>query len=362
MKLLNRSLLIFAVAGGILTPMNSSSEPILPPAAVPSANNSTTSTIVVPAQNQTQTMTVQPLLNGQIVRPSTFQYHRPPNSNLGKTIDPPLPIIKQPSGSEIRQETLSQLGDLQLTPEQMNIIKNIQLQRDRANAMPYTTAAKPVTRTLSINLNPGIQPPVIRLAMGMQTSIVFSDGAGNPWFIDNVVLNRSLFNDQRQETNSNKDQTNYKGTNILTLEPMTSTPYGNVSITLKGMTTPIILILTSGGKEVDVRVDTKVPGHNPDSFIAQSYRTMPSSDENLGYFLDGIPPSGSKALKVRGFPGTEAWLYQNNTYVKTTAEVQFPAFISAAKATTGMGIYKFNGKLSSVTVLSGGRAITTFLE
>lgn len=362
MKTFSKSIVIALLTTVLVT----SAEPVLPPAAVPAANNSQTSTIVVPSNsvNQTQTVTVQATSTGQVT-PINFQYRRPPNSNLGKSIDPPFPKISYPSGAEIRQETLSQIGDLQLTPEQINVIKNIQLQRDRANAMPYTNAAKPVTRTLPINLHPGTQPPVIRLAFGMQTSIVFSDAAGNPWLIDNVVLNRSLFNDQRQENNSaakTGENSDYKGTNILTIEPMTSTPYGNVSITLKGMSTPIILILATGQNEVDVRVDTKVPGHNPDAFMASSYISMPQTDSSLGYFLDGIPPTGSKALKVSGFPGTQAWFYENNTYIKTSADVQFPAFISAAKSTSGIGIYKFNGKIPSVTVLSAGRAFTTFIE
>jgi intracellular multiplication protein IcmK len=340
-------------------------EPVLPPAVVPAANNSPhTSTIVVSAQKQNmrqgQTMTVQALPSGQVINPVTFQYQRPPNSNLGKTINPPLPIVAYPTGFDIRRDTISQIGDLQLNPQQMNTIKQLQLERSRAQATPYITIAKPITRTLPINLNPGIQPPVIRLSMGMQTSIVFSDESGSPWYIDNVVLNRSLFNDQRQENQSEKSD--YKGTNILTIEPLSATPYGNVSVTLKGMATPIILILTTGQNQVDVRVDAKVPGLNPDSFATSEYISMPQTDTSLSYFLDGIPPVGAKTLRAVGFPGVEAWTYQNNTYVRTYADVQFPAYMTAAKSTTGMGIYRFSGKPPSIILLSGGKAITVFIE
>lgn len=341
-----------------------SAEPVLPPAAVPAANNSKTSTIVVPSQNQSfrqgQTLTVQALPSGQVITPVTFQYQRPPNSNLGKSILPPMPMITYPSGADLRRETINQIGDLQLNPSQMNEIKQLQLERSRAQAMPYLSAAKPVTRTLPINLNPGIEPPVIRLSMGMQSSIVFSDESGNPWYIDNVVLNRSLFNDQRLENQNEKDD--YKGTNILTIEPLSATPYGNVSITLKGMSTPIILILTTGQNQVDVRVDAKVPGMNPDSLATSTYISMPQTDSSLSYFLDGVPPVGAKNLQVVGFSNTEAWFYQNNTYVKTSADVQFPAYMAAAKSTTGMGIYRFSGKPPSIILLSGGKAITTFIE
>lgn len=339
-------------------------EPVLPPAVVPAANNSRTSTIIVADRNQNinrgQPVTVQALPSGQVITPVSFQYQRPVNSNLGKTINPPLPIIAYPTGSEIRKDTISEIGDLQLNPKQMNLIKQLQLERSRAQATPYATIAKPVTRTLPINLNPGIQPPVIRLSMGMQTSIVFSDESGSPWYIDNVVLNRTLFNDQRQ--NNQSENSDYKGTNILTIEPLSATPYGNVSITLKGLSTPIIFILTTGQNQVDVRVDAKVPGNNPDSMFTNSYISMPQTDTNLGNFLDGIPPTGAKNLRVVGYPNVEAWFFQNNTYVRTSSDVQFPAYTAAAKSTSGVGVYRFSGKPPSIILLSGGKAITTFIE
>lgn len=339
---------------------------VMPPAAVPDANNPSSSTIVVAAPTgQTGTTQVQPNRNGQIsgpavvtgVTPANFQYHRPPGSNLGREVISPLPPVIMPDGRQVRTDTIDSIGNLQLTPQQIQDLKRLQIERDRARATPYPIVADPVVRTLALDLSPGKSPPALRLSMGFQTSVVFSDGGGNPWMIESVSLNRTLFSDGQRGMGESAQPTN-----VLTLEPLSSVPYGNVTVMLKGMSTPIILILTSGQDKVDARVDAKVPGHNPDAYAAVSYISSPQRDANIGYFLDGVPPEGAKRLKVTGGMGAEAWSYQNHTYLKTAADVQFPAFLHAAKSTTGVNVFRFPNKPSSVSLLAGGRATTIFIE
>ena len=229
-------------------------------------------------------------------------------------------------------------------------------------ASPYPQVGKPVTRTIPLDLAPGRQPPMLNLSQGMQTSIVFSDGKGNPWFIENVSLNRTLFSDGMGGDSGGSPSQN--PTNILTLEPLTPAPYSNVTVKLKGMGTPVIFLLKAAKNTVDVRIDAKVPGHNPDAVVGGAVASMvnfPSSDPVLAYFLDGDPPSGARRLKVQGF-AAEAWQFDGSTYYKTTAEVQFPAYMAAARSTSGTSIYRFNGTPRSVTLLSGGRAVPTFIE
>lgn len=366
MKRIYHSLLLL---GGTAVGVAFAETVVMPPAAIPGGGNTTASTIVVAAPNgQVGTTTVQPTRNGQIsgqvvsagVTPATFQYQRPPGSNLGKQVISPMPIVNYPTGQDVRVDTLNTLGNLQLTPEQINQLKILQLEKERARAMPYPNAAEPVVRTLPLDLSPGKKPPALRLSMGMQTSVVFSDAAGNAWMIDKVSLNRTLFSDGRAE--SAGATADVRPTNVLTLEPLTAVPYGNVTVTLKGMTTPIILILTAGQNQVDARVDAKVPGHNPDAYVAASYISSPQKDEYLGYFLDGVPPTGAKRLQVSGGTSSEAWTFNGHTYLKTSADVQFPAYLHGAKSTTGVNIYRFAGKPSSVTLLAGGRATTVFIE
>ena len=279
-----------------------------------------------------------------------------PQNNLANS----SPQVVYPSPAQISESMVRELEQLQLTPEQTVRIKQLYLQRESYNATPYVAPANPITRTLAVNLEPGVAPPVIRLSRGQQSSVVFSDVNGNPWTIKRVSLNRELFTDGRQgREGASKEES---PTNVLPIEPLTPMAYGNVSVQLNGLPTPIIFTLISGQADVDVRVDAKVPGHNPDAGTTVSVTSMPTIDGDLTYFMDGTPPEEAKRLRVRGLEGTTAWVYRNNLYVRTHATAQYPAYRTAARSTSGVSVYRYVGLHDTVTLLAGGRAVTIFIE
>jgi len=279
----------------------------------------------------------------------------PPNNLGGGT-----PHVVYPSNAQIAEDMIRDLEQLQLTPEQAERIKRLYLQRETFNATPYVAPANPITRTLAVNLEPGISPPIIRLSRGQQSSIVFSDVNGNPWMIKRVSLNRQLFSDGHAEGGAaNKDE---DPSNVLSLEPLSPVVYGNVSVLLNGLATPVILTLISGQQDVDVRVDAKVPGRNPDAGSTVSVTSLPTIDGDLPYFMDGTPPQQAKRLRVRGLNGAIAWSYHNNLYLRTHATAQYPAYIAAARSTSGVSVYRYEGLHDTVTLLAGGRAVTIFIE
>ena len=95
------------------------------------------------------------------------------------------------------ERAVRQIENMQLTPEQVERLKSIYIERQQQRSMPYLNPAKPVTRTLLVNLDPGVAPPTLRLSRGQQTSLVFSDVSGQPWMIEKVSMNRQLFSDGR---------------------------------------------------------------------------------------------------------------------------------------------------------------------
>ncbi|WP_460199018.1 DotH/IcmK family type IV secretion protein (plasmid) [Xanthomonas campestris pv. passiflorae] len=307
------------------------------------------------AQQQQQQQQQQAAATGQ----QSTAVNPPPPSNLGQQVaTPPPPQIVYPAPGDIAEESLQDLEDLQLTPEQVERLKRLHIQREQGRATPYTTPPKPITRTLFINLDPGVSPPVLRLTSGQQSSIVFSDTSGQPWFIDAVSVNRGLFDDGRG-SDSGGDA---PPTNVLTLEAVTPAAYGNVTVRLRGLSTPVIFILSAAQDEVDMRVDAKVPGHNPDSVATVTTSMMPSIDDALSYFLDGVPPKDAKQLEVSGLDGVDAWLYRDNMYVRAKADAQYPAYLAAARSTSGVAVYRFAGFRSSITFLVGGQAVTIFVQ
>lgn len=287
----------------------------------------------------------------------------PPMNGLGRQVASAAQVV-YPRPEDVVNETIQDVQDSQLTPAQLELVKKLWLDREKQKATPYVSPAKPVTRTLALNLDPGVSPPIVRLSKGQQSSIVFSDYAGQPWMIQNVSINRELFSDGR-ERGAQGGQGQGGGvtpTNILTLDPATAAAYGNVTVTLRGLSTPIILILAAGQEEVDMRVDAKVPGRNPDAAASVALQNMPSIDNALTYFLDGVPPKEALRLRVTGLDGVEAWSYRQNMYVKAKADAQYPAYTNAARSTTGVAVYRYAGLQNSVTFTTGGQAVTVFIE
>ena len=128
------------------------------------------------------------------------------------------------------------------------------------------------------------------------------------------------------------------------------------------MSTPIIFTLTSGQPQMDARVDAKVEGMNPDALETVQISKYPTIDDSLTSFLDGAPPSSAKKLQVTGGKDIRAWSYNGNLYLRVKADAQYPAYLSAAKSTSGMSIYRFSGIKNSITLLAQGQAFTVFIK
>jgi intracellular multiplication protein IcmK len=284
-------------------------------------------------------------------------YTQPPASGLGQTVNISLPPPPLPAPT-VRKRVNKAFNDFeqsQLTTGQVKRLKKQNLQNSEASMSPYNSTPKPVTRTLMIDLSPGVNAPILRLSSGSLTSIVFSSLNGDPWYIENVKLNRNMFSDGANAGDTNP-------TNVLTLEPLRPIAQGNVSVMLKGLSTPVIFSLSSGQKEVDFRVDVKISGRNPDATTKVSYEErIPSIDDNVPYFLDGVPPKQAKKLRVVG-GDVEAWELNNSMYIRTNADVQYPAYYSSARSTSGLAVYRFDQIYHSVTLLQNGRAYTVMIE
>jgi len=295
------------------------------------------------------------------------QTAQPPKSGLGKEVPADqkrsgqAAEIVTPKPQEILEQALTEIEGLQLNDDQMDRIKRLYVRKERQRATPYVTPPTPVTRTLPINLEPGRTPPSLRLSRGQLSSVVFSDKSGQPWFIEDVRLNREMFSDGKGG-GQGKGEDRGKATNVLTIEPLGAAAYGNVTVTLKGLPTPVILLLSAAQQEVDLRIDAVVPGRNPDALDTVNFTSMPGIDGSLTSFLDGVPPKAAKSMRVTGLPDTEAWTYQDSLYVRTDADAQYPAYYSAARSTTGKAVYRFAAGQSNVTLLANGRAVTIFIE
>lgn len=270
-----------------------------------------------------------------------------------------------------KQKKVDQLKELVLEPGQVRDVKEILLQQQRATISPYSSVATPATRSLNVKFSPGVIPPVIRLSANMLTTIVFTDAAGNPWNINNVSMNRVLFSDGLLPSNAAQPQENpadnpeRSGKNILSLEPLNPVAYGNVAITLDGLDTPVIFILSTGQTEVDLRVDARIPGLNPHrvakSAFTASNTTTHSLDDTTLLFVDGSPPQDAVSLKTSSRE-IDAWLFNDEVVIRTDAQVIYPAFKSSVTSASGMTVYRFEKEVKAFTVSKGTSSKNIFIE
>jgi intracellular multiplication protein IcmK len=298
-------------------------------------------------------------------RPSPSASTAEPKSGLGKQSRSPDAAPTQqpmPSTKQLVEQSISDIEASQLTEAQYARVKRLFLNRERQKATPYLIPSKPVTRTLMMDLSPGIQPPPLRLTHGLPTTVVFSDMNGQPWIIDKVTLNRENFDDGHDSGGAGQGASALEPTNVMTIEPRGAAVYGSVVVRLKGLATPVIYVLASAQDEIDARVDAKVPGRNPDAVGDITIRNAPAIDTTLTQFLDGVPPKDAKRLRVTGLDNTDAWLVGDSLYLRSDAEALYPAWVSSAKSTTGKTVFRFAGLQSSVTLVDGGHAVTVFLE
>lgn len=239
------------------------------------------------------------------------------------------PAIKP---TTLREEAFKELVNktFPLLPSQIEELHQHYDDEQLAIRTPAYSPPQPVSSTLTVDLSPGATPPIIRLATGFVTSVVFIDSTGKPWPVSDYSLgNPSSFNIKWD----NK-------TNTLFIQSIKDHASGNMAVRLGDLETPIMISIVTGQKEVDYRVDFQVPGIGPNSEALAMDSALPSGISNtLLSTLDGVPPSGSIELKVAKDYG-RAWVYNGKLLFRTKLTVLSPAWSATVSGPDGTRVYE----------------------
>lgn len=242
--------------------------------------------------------------------------------------------LPKPKPVTLRDQAFKDLLDRisPLNPEQIVEMRKQQDRTQRAVATMPDAPPRPVSSTLTVDLSPGANPPVIRLGFGFVTSIVFVDSTGQSWPIADYNLgNPKYFNIQWD-----------KKTNTLFMQSTTPHNNGNLAVRLATLNTPIMISLVSGQRDIDYRVDVQVPGRGPNALTQVVTDTLPSAPNPLLLsVLDGIPPPGSQELEVCGGCG-RAWLYKGRLIFRSQLMLLSPAWIATVSSLDGTRVYELN--------------------
>lgn len=234
----------------------------------------------------------------------------------------------------IRDEAFKQMLNraLPMRPDQIIQLHKALDKSKKAVATPVNPIPTPVSSTLTVDLAPGSASPVIRLATGFVSSIVFLDSTGQPWQIADYSLgNPKDFNIQWDQK-----------TNTMFMQSTKDYVHGNLAIRLAKLDTPIMLSLVTAQKEVDFRVDLHIKARGPKAIAPIVADSVPdSAKQSLLGALDGIPPEGSEVIEVIGDNG-QAWLVNDKLFYRTRLNLLSPAWSAKISSADGMHVFELN--------------------
>lgn len=265
-----------------------------------------------------------------------------------------------PLSEEERQAGFNKALENLLPPT--DFIQNVRNKKDnldRINALPVGPNLKPVTRAINLTLRPGEVPPVIHLMQGAVTTLTFSDVTGAPWYVSEVVTDKSSYDVTKGE--ASKDIKS----NIVTIYPRTKYSTGkNMSIMLERASVPVILQLDTAmdSNTVDYRADIAIMQRGPNAkadFIAEGL--APAQDEDIQSFVDGLPPKGAKSLKTSS-TSVEAWKFKGMMYIRTSLKLMAPIWNRKSHSNlSGDTVYVLN-PVPNITLSTDGNLVSVMIK
>lgn len=202
----------------------------------------------------------------------------------------------------------------------------------RASVPPSTGQPRGQVRIKTLSLEPGSEPPTINISSGYVTTITILDATGEPWPILDLGIGGNF---EVSKTGG--------GNHVIRVMPLTRFGYGNLSVLLQDLSTPIIFKLASGGATVDYRFDARVPRLGPNaklSLIDKKNRLQAGSAEIMG-FLDNAPPPEAKRVRINGADSrTMAWTVDRRMFVRTPLTMLSPSWDSSVSSADGTTVYE----------------------
>lgn len=268
----------------------------------------------------------------------------------------------RPGSSQQDVMTTKQALMEKISPVSPEVIKEALSNRDKFSASLNQSVINSVPRSSSqtISLSPGSSQPVVRVAPGRPTYIIFEDITGSPWPLADKVINSG--GDNRFYVRSFTD------TPIVLVQPLVTYGNGDIGVLLKDLPVPITIVLANTEPSAsdktfvyDSRINLRIPRRGPlaPAHSITSYSKIALSSPELQSMLDGIAPADATRLKT-DTPEVKAWRRGDKLYLRTTMEskTQFSKTLSSAD-----GTHVYEMELSPfVALMQQGSTVTVKVE
>jgi intracellular multiplication protein IcmK len=239
---------------------------------------------------------------------------------------------------ELRKEAFdaSVEGILPLRPGEIRELLRRFDETQKAVEKPVNTPPEPKVVVETVSIDPGTQPTVVKVSHGYVTTINFVDQTGAPWPIEDMTWAGDF-----EVIDNNQNEASH----FVRIAPQSTFAYGNISIHMLSLQTPIILTLESDPAEVYYRFDAIVPEAGPMAKVPliESGMTTVAGDVSMTNILEGVVPANATRLNVSGVDGrTTAYKFNGMTYLRTPMNLLSPAWVSSARSADGMRVYALN--------------------
>lgn len=241
------------------------------------------------------------------------------------------------SPEELEEQIRSEAFDAAITglfPLSVDNIKTLLRKNEdieKAVQDPISGIPTPQVNVETISLDPGVAPMKINTSAGYITTVNILDVTGAPWPIQDVSWAGDYEVIEPEE-----------GGHILRITPLTKTAYGNMSLRLLTLKTPVTIQLETNSDTVQYRLDVRVPEYGPfaEAPLIEGTTQRVAGDPNIMSVLDGVAPSSAQKLYVSGVDGrTSAFQMNNTTYIRTPLTLISPSWDQSVSSADGMNVY-----------------------
>lgn len=246
------------------------------------------------------------------------------------------------SPEEAKEETRKQAFDaalqglLPLRPEEIRSLLERYDRTQESVAVPVYPNPKPEVAVQNISLDPGTKPAVVKLAFGHVTTVTFLDATGAPWPVQDISW---AGNFEVMESSSDKDSF----THMFRISPQSEFAYGNMSISLLGLKTPVIVTLETNREIVHYRFDAIISDYGPlaEAPLISAGVSTTAGDSNMAAVLEGVAPQSAVRMDVSGVDGrTSAYRLDGRVFVRTPLTLLSPGWSSSVASADGTRVYE----------------------
>ena len=239
--------------------------------------------------------------------------------------------------AETRQEAFDAAlqGLLPLRPEEIRTLLERFDRTQESVQVPIYPNPKPEVTVQTIPLDPGTPPATVKVAYGNVTTINVLDSSGAPWPIQDITWAGDF-----EIIEAASGTTSH----IIRITPQSEYAFGNMSLRLLDLETPVVLTLETSRDIVYYRFDAVIPQIGPQGRapIIEAGVSIRAGDKDLTTILEGIVPAGAERLEVKGVDSrTSAYNYNGMTILRTPFTLLSPAWQSSVASADGTKVYAF---------------------